>query len=56
MTQDKKEDRLPDVDAVLSEFYAAFSNNEWLKKGDLIMGSETAGAGAKTSAPAEDPV
>ena len=50
MTQDRTEDRLPDVDAVLTEFYAAFSGGEWLKKGDLVLWSESASAGAKTPA------
>lgn len=50
MTQDRKEDRLPDVDAVLTEFYAAFPGGEWLKKGDLVLSSESASAGAKSSA------
>ena len=48
MTQDRKEDRTPDVDAVLTEFYAAFPNGEWLRKGDLVLWSESASAGAKT--------
>jgi serine/threonine protein kinase len=52
MTQDRKEDRLPDVDAVLAEFYAAFAGNEWLRKGDLVLWSEGAAGGGKP-APAE---
>jgi hypothetical protein len=43
MTQDRKDDRLPDIDAVLNEFYAAFTGNEWLKKGDLVLWSESGG-------------
>ena len=53
MTQDRKEDRTPDVDAVLTEFYAAFSGGEWLKKGDLVLWSESASAGAKSPAAEE---
>jgi serine/threonine protein kinase len=54
MTQDRTEERLPDVDAVLTEFYAAFPGGEWLKKGDLVLSSESASAGAK-SKPEETP-
>jgi hypothetical protein len=53
MTQDRKEDRLPDVDAVLTEFYAAFNKGEWLGKGDLVLWSESASAGAKSPAQSE---
>jgi hypothetical protein len=47
MTQDRKEERLPDVDAVLNEFYGAFNNNEWLKRGDMVLWSESAASGGK---------
>jgi serine/threonine protein kinase len=47
MTQDRKDDRLPDIDAVLGEFYTAFPGNEYLRKGDLVLWSDTPGAAAK---------
>lgn len=47
MTQDRMADRLPDVDAVLTEFYSAFSGGDWLRKGDLVLWSESAAAGSK---------
>ncbi len=54
MTQDRKDDRIPDIDSVLTEFYAAFPGNEYSRKGDLILWSDTPGAAAKaTEAPAE---
>ncbi len=40
MTQDRKEQRYPDFDAVLDDIYGAFSEGEYLKRGDLIMWSE----------------
>ena len=49
MTQDRKDDRLPDLDAVLTEFYTAFPGNEYLRKGDLLMWSDTPGAPAKVA-------
>jgi len=42
MTQDRREERYPDFDAVLSDFYAAFDDGVWLKKGDLVLSSEGA--------------
>jgi len=42
MTQDRREDRYPDFDAVLGDFYAAFDDGAWLKKGDLILSSNAA--------------
>lgn len=42
MTQDKLDQRYPDFDAVLTDFYAAFSDREYLKKGDLILSSDPA--------------
>lgn len=40
MTQDRREDRYPDFEAVLGDFYAAFEDGGWLKKGDLVLSSE----------------
>ena len=40
MTQDRKEQRYPDFDAMLDDFYGAFSDSEYLAKGDLILWSE----------------
>jgi hypothetical protein len=42
MTQDRREDRYPDFDAVLGDFYTAFDDGTWLKKGDLILSSNVA--------------
>jgi hypothetical protein len=54
MTQDRKDDRIPDIDSVLTEFYSAFPGNEYSRKGDLILWSDTPGAPAKVAdAPAE---
>ena len=41
MTQDRKETRYPDFDAVFTAFYAAFGNKEYLAQGDLILSSDT---------------
>jgi hypothetical protein len=41
MTKDRKESRYPDFDATLDDFYNAFSNKEYLVKGDLLLWSET---------------
>jgi len=43
MTQDKKEQRYPDIDSMLGDVYKAFSEREFLDKGDLILSSETQG-------------
>jgi hypothetical protein len=43
MTQDRRESRYPDFDAMLDEFYGAFSDNEFLHRGDLVLSSESAG-------------
>jgi hypothetical protein len=43
MTQDRRESRYPDFDAMLDEFYGAFSDGEYLHRGDLVLSSETAG-------------
>jgi eukaryotic-like serine/threonine-protein kinase len=42
MTQDRKEVRYADFDAVFADFYAAFGGKEYLEMGDLIMSSEVA--------------
>ncbi|WP_426757181.1 serine/threonine-protein kinase [Myxococcus sp. Y35] len=39
-TQDKREQRYPDVDAMLEDFYKAFPDKEFLAKGDLIISSD----------------
>ncbi|MGI5862317.1 MAG: serine/threonine-protein kinase [Myxococcales bacterium] len=45
MTQDRREARYPDFDAVLDDFYAAFGDGSYLKRGDLILSSEVRAAG-----------
>lgn len=40
MTQDRIDARYPDIDSMLEEFYGAFSDGEYLAKGDLILWSE----------------
>ncbi|HSP78766.1 MAG TPA: serine/threonine-protein kinase [Myxococcaceae bacterium] len=40
MTQDKVEQRYPDLDAMLEDFYKSFTEAEFLAKGDLILSSE----------------
>jgi eukaryotic-like serine/threonine-protein kinase len=40
MTQDKKEQRYPDIDAMLDDLYKAFPDKEYLEKGDLVLSSE----------------
>ena len=42
MTQDRRESRYPDFDAMLDEFYGAFSDGEYLHRGDLVLSSESA--------------
>jgi hypothetical protein len=44
MTQDRRESRYPDFDAMLDEFYGAFSDGEFLHRGDLVLSSESAGS------------
>lgn len=39
-TQDKREHRYPDVDAMLEDFYKAFPDKEFLVRGDLILSSD----------------
>jgi len=40
MTQDRKEQRYPDIDAMLEDAYKAFTEREYLEKGDLVLSSE----------------
>ncbi len=40
MTQDRKEQRYPDFDAVFDDFYKAFGDKEYLVRGDLILSSD----------------
>jgi eukaryotic-like serine/threonine-protein kinase len=40
MTQDKKEQRYLDIDAMLDDVYKAFPDKEYLEKGDLVLSSE----------------
>ncbi len=40
MTQDHSENRYPDINALLSEFYSAFDDGSFLKKGDMILSSD----------------
>jgi hypothetical protein len=46
MTQDRKEERYPDFEAVLADFYAAFDDGSFLSRGDLILRAEAAGGAA----------
>ncbi len=39
MTQDRRDARYPDFEAVLADFYAAFDQGEFLGSGDLLMWS-----------------
>jgi eukaryotic-like serine/threonine-protein kinase len=40
MTHDRRESRYPDFDGMLDEFYGAFSDGEYLLRGDLVLSSE----------------
>jgi hypothetical protein len=40
MTQDRVEQRYPDMEAMLEDFYKAFPEGEFLSRGDLIVSSE----------------
>jgi hypothetical protein len=40
MTEDRVEQRYPDLDAMLEDFYKAFPEAQFLAKGDLILSSE----------------
>jgi eukaryotic-like serine/threonine-protein kinase len=42
MTHDRREARYPDFDAMFEEFYGAFSEGEYLGRGDLVLSSEAA--------------
>ncbi|MGE6756541.1 serine/threonine-protein kinase [Corallococcus interemptor] len=39
-TQDRREQRYPDVDAMLADFYKAFPEREFLERGSLILSSD----------------
>ena len=52
MTQDRREDRYPDFEAVLDDFYTAFADGSYLKRGDLILSSAPRAA-AGPAAPAD---
>ncbi len=41
MTQDRKDKRYADFDTMLDDFYAAFTEGEYLAKGDLLSWSDT---------------
>ena len=40
MTHDRRESRYSDFDGMLDEFYGAFSDGEYLLRGDLVLSSE----------------
>ncbi|MFY0573130.1 hypothetical protein ACN28S_67035 [Cystobacter fuscus] len=40
MTQDRVDQRYPDLDAMLEDFYKSFPEAQFLAKGDLILSSE----------------
>ncbi len=40
MTQDRKDSRYPDFEAVFEDFYSAFADKTYLQRGDLLMWSE----------------
>ncbi|NBC39100.1 protein kinase [Corallococcus exiguus] len=39
-TQDRREQRYPDVDAMLADFYKAFPEREYLERGSLVLSSD----------------
>ncbi|RUO94125.1 serine/threonine protein kinase [Corallococcus sp. AB018] len=39
-TQDRREQRYPDVDAMLADFYKAFPEREYLDRGSLVLSSD----------------
>ena len=43
MTQDRKDSRYPDFEAVFEDFYSAFADKTYLQRGDLLMWSELVG-------------
>src|SRR5262249_38098217 len=55
MTQDRRESRYPDFDAMLHEFSGACSDGEYLHRGDLVLSSEAAGSCPATTMAARDP-
>lgn len=42
MTQDRKDSRYPDFEAVFEDFYSAFADKTYLARGDLLLWSELA--------------
>ena len=40
MTQDRKDSRYPDFEAVFEDFYSAFADKTYLTRGDLLLWSE----------------
>ena len=40
MTQDRRDSRYPDFEAMLDDFYGAFTDGEYLVKGDVILWSD----------------
>jgi hypothetical protein len=42
MTQDRKDSRYPDFEAVFEDFYAGFADKSYLARGDLLLWSELA--------------
>jgi serine/threonine protein kinase len=40
MTQDRKENRYPDIDSMLADVYKAFPDRDYLDKGDVVLSSE----------------
>lgn len=42
MTQDRKDSRYPDFEAVFEDFYAGFADRTYLSRGDLLLWSELA--------------
>ncbi len=43
MTQDRREARYPSIDALLDDFYGAFPDGRFLKKGDIVLYAEPPG-------------
>ncbi len=50
MTRDAPEERYPDMDAVLSDFYGYFKDGAYLSKGKMILYAEAGDAGAAAGA------
>ena len=55
MTQDKRDARYPDVDALLDDFYTAFSDGRYLHKGDLVLFAAAPDKADKAGEPATEP-